>query len=914
MSGDDNREKLIKAGLSRDERCAASLRVSRLQDLQLSDQPGACFLVTMIGDSAKCKTCPLPERCMCLRDHFQSTNNSKRRVSTHLFWKNKLGLGFPVADRMLTRAVWGALSSCEHGIKEGNGQRKKANGAVCVNPYCYKPVNYFKVMKPMAQTFAVLGIDQDDIVGKALGQLGWNGHDFAPPAGIQSAHVEKGFELISAVVRQMHFKGSPPEQTAVPDVVATGVHQQMQLRLAQQQQATLASYQMRVQQQMLLQQQVEINAAGIVTLGSVDAAPVQPRPSPQPDEAVSMSPPSDTGYESASPNVSANSTPEYAPGEYYQTRLPPEYYSAATPAVPAPAQPGAAQPSLADVWAQNHGGLDLGDVEPVAAKTENIVVAAQNESWTQTEQEEISLLEALLRGEDPAALSGVGAAEALPGAPPHARPASPPVQLTPDTASFPADLDGVDSSWLAYIDAQTAVAPTGQVEVMSGLSIPSESTAQRMASAEQIVQVPPLPYGGQASPVGPTSQIITSSGGGGATAMSFGSISAVHGGQMVQRPTAGNNGRIPSVVCRAFCRKCKRWTGGEERPTSCSITGCVSDDLFVERIPADRAAVLPKVEAAQGLEEGDIVGVLEHAGTVSIVRLDAVRSDSVRGVGVVAQSGEDERMMCMMGVGRIKVRGPIRAGQTIFAAVGADDVSTVGVAEPPRRHPPVAVGRALEDVEAVDPRSVALVRSVIVGTGARTGGKITPSLVATVNHSFKTKLAAGAGADADAAALAMASLSVDDADRGTVGHEEIAMFRRLEGGAPDDETVVMLRSAAAGGVPLAVGTDGAVGCFGTDGPASWWVVHAAEGGTVRLQGASSDNEWLCATPSGALVVSSNADSPGTAFSIGKDRVESGGRAVQVGPGGSGIATLCNTGAATTIHVYVRHAGATLLSE
>ena len=132
---------------------------------------------------------------MCLRDHFQSTNNSKRRVSTHLFWKNKLGLGFPVADRMLTRAVWGALSSCEHGIKEGNGQRKKANGAVCVNPYCYKPVNYFKVMKPMAQTFAVLGIDQDEIVSKALGQLGWNGKDFAPPAGLQSEHVEKGFEL-----------------------------------------------------------------------------------------------------------------------------------------------------------------------------------------------------------------------------------------------------------------------------------------------------------------------------------------------------------------------------------------------------------------------------------------------------------------------------------------------------------------------------------------------------------------------------------------------------------------------------------------------------------------------------------------------------------------------------------------------
>ena len=37
-----------------------------------------------------CQECAVPSSCAHLRDHFQSTTNSKRRVSTFLFWKNKL--------------------------------------------------------------------------------------------------------------------------------------------------------------------------------------------------------------------------------------------------------------------------------------------------------------------------------------------------------------------------------------------------------------------------------------------------------------------------------------------------------------------------------------------------------------------------------------------------------------------------------------------------------------------------------------------------------------------------------------------------------------------------------------------------------------------------------------------------------
>eukprot|EP00035_Acanthoeca_spectabilis_P015691 m.315709 g.315709 ORF g.315709 m.315709 type:complete len:106 (+) comp16413_c0_seq35:423-740(+) len=92
--------------------------------------------------------CVGPESCRCLRDHFQSTTNSKRRVSTFLFWKNQLGLKFPVSDEML-RQVWKGLVSCDNGIKQGNGQRKVPGGSVCVNPYHYSPNKWRLVLEAL---------------------------------------------------------------------------------------------------------------------------------------------------------------------------------------------------------------------------------------------------------------------------------------------------------------------------------------------------------------------------------------------------------------------------------------------------------------------------------------------------------------------------------------------------------------------------------------------------------------------------------------------------------------------------------------------------------------------------------------------------------------------------------------------
>lgn len=139
-----------------------------------------------------------------------------------LFWKNKLGLRFPVSDKMLTRQVWGALASCSNGIKVGNGQRKVPNGPVCVNPFCYHPdKDCIKVMKPMLETFEVLGLLTDPFILQVLSQMGWDQakRDFAPsnPQFDTPEFRLKGFELIAAKVRQFDFESMyaalpPPEE------------------------------------------------------------------------------------------------------------------------------------------------------------------------------------------------------------------------------------------------------------------------------------------------------------------------------------------------------------------------------------------------------------------------------------------------------------------------------------------------------------------------------------------------------------------------------------------------------------------------------------------------------------------------------------------------------------------------------
>lgn len=55
--------------------------------------------------------------CSHFKTKFNSTNNSKRRVQTMLFWKRHLGISFPITDEMLRDEAWKNLESCDYGIK-----------------------------------------------------------------------------------------------------------------------------------------------------------------------------------------------------------------------------------------------------------------------------------------------------------------------------------------------------------------------------------------------------------------------------------------------------------------------------------------------------------------------------------------------------------------------------------------------------------------------------------------------------------------------------------------------------------------------------------------------------------------------------------------------------------------------------
>ena len=191
---------LIKSALSRDSFCAASLWVKRLSDLSFDDDSEAHVCAAAIGQTANCNTCPPGYMCRCLRDHFQSTANSKRRVSTHLFWKNKLGLHFPVGDVLLLKSAWSSLESCERGIKQGNGQRKISKGAVCINPFHYVPTDFLKLMIPLMSYLHALNMHTDATIAKIAKELGWNGEHLSCTDEVAAAHA---FETVAARVRQM---------------------------------------------------------------------------------------------------------------------------------------------------------------------------------------------------------------------------------------------------------------------------------------------------------------------------------------------------------------------------------------------------------------------------------------------------------------------------------------------------------------------------------------------------------------------------------------------------------------------------------------------------------------------------------------------------------------------------------------
>eukprot|EP00053_Salpingoeca_punica_P015704 m.145195 g.145195 ORF g.145195 m.145195 type:complete len:821 (+) comp16779_c0_seq2:201-2663(+) len=84
---------------------------------------------------ADCK-CSAPNECPHPKRLFNATRDSKRRLSTYLWWKLWAGPGFPLSDELLQ--LWRRFLSCEFGILKGNGHRK-SNEFCCSHPVHYTP-------------------------------------------------------------------------------------------------------------------------------------------------------------------------------------------------------------------------------------------------------------------------------------------------------------------------------------------------------------------------------------------------------------------------------------------------------------------------------------------------------------------------------------------------------------------------------------------------------------------------------------------------------------------------------------------------------------------------------------------------------------------------------------------------------
>jgi len=469
-------EEIMRMAQARDTRCALSLRVNALMELGMVLRQGQCFLVTLVGDCAKCKTCPSPSMCRCLRDHFQSTTNSKRRVSTYLFWKNKLGLGFPISDDMLERQVWKNLDSCDYGIKRGNGQRKQRSGPVCVNPYCYWPADPYAVLTPLASTLGLLNMTSDGIIRAALGGMGWDGAKFG---SMDPAFGHKGFDLITGRVRQMiesQGQTPPPQVQAAPVQPApapapTPAPVQMQLHM--QPPPTLQPPQM--ENPYLTPVPSPADSVSSVASGGGYAAP-----SPTYSVASTGSP----------MHSSASYTPEHSPAysmASFTASSPPEYMvpSPASSEGAVPTSPGLVSPINDDMDFEMLWGntIQQDKPRPVQSAPSSALLAdtAMMEGlhamqFSQSHQQEVADLEAYLAGKLDDGRLGGGPSSAIPTA-----------DELDELLSM--DIEAL-TSWDSHIDEQVMA---GQVHAVCGLRFAPDHQVPQTSAAWTSCELPALP-------------------------------------------------------------------------------------------------------------------------------------------------------------------------------------------------------------------------------------------------------------------------------------------------------------------------------------------------------------------------------------------------------------------------------------
>eukprot|EP00041_Stephanoeca_diplocostata_P029651 m.882891 g.882891 ORF g.882891 m.882891 type:complete len:900 (+) comp23599_c0_seq1:345-3044(+) len=852
------RQKLLKSGEMRDISCSTSLRVPSLSCLRFS--AAECFTVRLIGDSPKCKVCHSQELCKCLRDHFQSTTNSKRRVSTFLFWKNKLGLAFPVSDEMV-KTVWKGLESCENGIKPGNGQRKMPKGPVCVNPFCYFPNDqkWNLVLPPFINTLRVLGMHTDAVVAQVLQHLKWApDQEFLLDEQADPMIYKSAFDVLTARVRKM------------------------------------------VEDEKYIEKVAQKESTGFI----------------EQEESYDTS---DTGYDSSA----SGRSPIHA-SDYFNPESPPEFLSAASSpgydqVVPYPSIKSEDGVSFAphthevpEDFEMHSNGARMGTSSGLhnqsneygprqyqngnAVAPQALLPFLQQRQWTEGDFAAINEINASLQqciddcdvGSMDYSMGGMSHTENDQG-------------MYRESYMELDDISGV-LPYYPYMNSQvqllseeatpTQMQQLHQQAFSAGFDIPQEAS---YGWDDLHAVAPGVPI--QKGTDGPI--YITGMGPAGTDLRSPVLVGdAYRNDAPSEVETARTKTEFPDVL-QSFCKKCNHFSYAHKDAivTACSNRACGAgaESLVLKTVNSGEAALsVPCVETgSKDLATGDVVGLVQvNATTTRIVRLDeSTFTKGNTGVGVIGPSGKttattdvitppsNALRVNLVGYVDVKVRGPVRDFDMIYA----DLYKTTGVATAnPGPHPlQCLVGQAFgvpSHLAAAAPDSVQLVRCLISPPSAQSQlsakavGKLTSSLTRAIGAEIQ---GAGQTKASSVADLAEGVRNIKVEVPVKVSNESTAtkpLLRRVK--AVEDQMVVAFLMHTTGKALRAIDSgivDGRGDCNNTS---SLFVAHVVSNGSattpkvMQLQSVDGDSAWLrIASDTGVMGVTDDVDARATLLQV-----------------------------------------------
>ena len=773
-----------------------------------------------------------------MRDHFQSTANSKRRVSTFLFWKNKLGLQFPVGDMMLVRTVWSSLESCKCGIKQGNGQRKVPKGSICINPYHYTPTNFLKMMKPLMGYLQQLGMHQDKVIAPIAQHLGWNGEEFGNQDELLAS---KGFDLLTSRVRQMveeegYFAAVMPASgdTALPAKAEPAPYRRQQQRqMQQQQQPQSCDYDSAYSSDGQSPEYVASDSF------APDSPPEYLGMQTVPDQSNGMSRPGVSRDGSLDSTHAVPRSPAPASHLEIKQQQQQQQQTSLMPPVPDHHQ----VPSSPPVHSGNSQftftlpELPMDELVAELAIAQQMLPLLQQRQWSFAQAQEIgsisaNLIEACatdelmdMEAELAPLFMGVGGGAVAQG-------------TVLQTAT----------PWATYATANTPGVGTAPLSAQfSGGFDVLHKDAYNLGALSQLPGMPSADYGNmmqaETSSFFPLQTGATSA----AQASAEGWTSGFHCPFEVQ---AVPGAAVPDVF-RAYCKQCKKWGFSAEEQAGCTADDCSSVTGFKStKVAATKAADVPRMHLASDLEVGDVVALIGKGNATFVIKLDGASLAMSDAVGIMGNTEDGTGLRVnLVGLVQVKVIGPVGPLEMIYGATAENPgLATAG---PGSSADSILLGQALGvKAELISAKSedVNLVKCLVVPKVGNNDPKVLAALMVQLNLSVTKSLKAAAKAKGDAdidAVLASITGTVAALDLVSKTSAPASALLKKATKAVDEAVIVLLSHASS--KPLQIRADGAVDA--TNGshtqPESQFVVVGGEAdGVVQLQSATHDGRYL----------------------------------------------------------------------